>query len=181
MSAYIALLRGINVGGHNKIKMPILKTYFENLGFTNVVTYIQSGNVVFTTEISSIEIIENKVTNMLQNYFKTKIEVLVIKKNQLEETYNSNPFLKKSDIDIAKLYVTFLNKIPTKEAIKNLDEIRNSIDDVFIFYKKTIFIYCINGYGNTKLSNTLFEKKLNITATTRNWKTVTKLIELSAY
>lgn len=177
---YIALLRGINVSGRHKIKMTDLKLLVEKEGFTNVITYIQSGNIIFSSKISSGKTIEKKLEIAIQNYFNYSIEVFAISANQLKKIFISNSFLSNNNITIEKLYVTFLKKIPAKEAIKILDNIKQFTADDFLIINKTIFIHCVNGYGNTKLSNTFFEKNLKIAATTRNWKTITKLVELSS-
>jgi uncharacterized protein (DUF1697 family) len=178
IKTYIALLRGINVSGHHKIKMTELKQLFIELGFVNVTTYIQSGNVVFQTNLEELDKIEQQILNGIHQTFGHKIQVLVLNKKSLETIFNSNLFLQKSGIDISKLHVTLLSNEPVYEGIKQINEMTTNQDE-FDIVDKCIYLYCPNGYGNTKLNNNLFEKKLKVSATTRNWNTISKLVELS--
>jgi uncharacterized protein (DUF1697 family) len=175
---YIALLRGINVSGSNIIKMTELKQLFLELGFSNVNTYIQSGNVIFETNLEEPDKIEQQIKDAINRTFVYKVNVLVLTKNSLETIFASNPFLQKSDIDISKLHVTLLSNEPLSEGIEQINEMTKNQDE-FEIVDNCIYLYCPNGYGNTKLNNNLFEKKLKVSATTRNWNTISKLVELS--
>lgn len=180
MLTYIALLRGINVSGHHKIKMTELKQLFIKLGFVDVTTYIQSGNVVFKSDIKEPILIEDSIISAISRHFRHTIKALVLTKKKLTTIFNANPFLAKDPTtDISKLYVTILNKIPDLAGIPNLEILIESNDDEFQIIENTIYLHCPKGYGNTKLNNNLFEKKLHVTATTRNWKTMSKLVEIS--
>ncbi len=179
MSTYIALLRGINVTGHNKIKMIHLKQLFVDLGFSGVVTYIQSGNVIFQSEQLVISNIEQIIIKAIKKHFGYSIKVLVVTKSQLSTIFNSNPFIERKNIDMTKLHVTLLSKQTYIVGIEQIEGLIATNDDEFIVIDKSVYLYCPNGYGRTKLNNNLFEKKLKADATTRNWKTITKLIELS--
>ncbi len=178
MSTYIALLRGINVSGKNKIKMVELKQLFLNLGFCNVVTYIQSGNVLFSTKKISTVKIEELIINEIKKHFNYSIKVLILKKNEFEAVYKANPLLNNISFDLKKVCVVFLNKTPSKEGIKNVKSLASK-DEIVIFKDRTAYLYCPKGFGSTKLSNNNIEAKLNVSATSRNWNTVTKLVELS--
>jgi uncharacterized protein (DUF1697 family) len=180
MLTYIALLRGINVSGHHKIKMTELKQLFINLGYHDVVTYIQSGNVIFKSHIKESILIEDTVISAISKHFGHTIEVLILTKNDLITIFNANPFLAKDlTTDISKLHVTILNKMPDLDGIPTVEILVTNSDDEFQLIENAIYLYCPNGYGNTKLNNNLFEKKLKVSATTRNWKTISKLVELS--
>ena len=180
MTTYIALLRGINVTGHNKIKMTDLIQLFLDLGYLDVLTYIQSGNVLFKSEEQETSKIEQSIVKAIKNKFEYSVTVLVLVKNQIESIYNSNPFIEKiKNLDRTKLFTTFLNSAPNLEDISELNKLINSIDDEYKIIDNTIYLYCPNGYGKTKLNNNLVEKKLKVNATTRNWKTITKIFELS--
>jgi len=182
MQVYIAFLRGINVSGHNKILMKDLKQLFLNIGYSDVITYIQSGNVVFKSVLKDTDKIKSNIIEAIKNHFGYSINVLVRTKNDIDFIYNSNPFLVKNiNADISKLCVTLLKHPPNKEEINLLNEYPNSSNDDFKIIHKYIFLHCPNGFGKTKLSNKFFEKKLKTTATSRNWKTITKLFELSNY
>lgn len=178
MNIYIALLRGINVSGYNKIKMPDLKNLFLKVGYTNVLTYIQSGNVIFTSDELNTAKIEQTIINEIENQFGYKIKVLVLKKSELEEIYNFNAFADVNDLDFKKVGVTVLQDTPTAEGIEKVTSVA-AIDEKLIFNKNIVYLYCPNGFGSTKLSNTNIESKLKLSATSRNWNTITKLIELS--
>lgn len=177
---YIALLRGINVSGHHKIKMTDLKQLFLDLGYRNVATYIQSGNVIFKSNIKEPIFIEDTVITAIQKHFGHDIKVLVLTKNELTTIFDSNPFLAKDPtMDISKLHVTILNNKPDLAGIQTIEILVATNNDEFQLIENTIYLHCPNGYGNTKLNNNLFEKKLMATATTRNWNTISKLVELS--
>jgi uncharacterized protein (DUF1697 family) len=180
MTTYIALLRGINVSGHHKIKMAELKQLFLDLGYHDVSTYIQSGNVIFKSYIKEPILIEDTIISAISKHFGHAIKVLILTKNELTTIFNSNPFLAKdATIDISKLHVTILNKKPDLAEIQPIEILVANSNDEFQLVENTIYLHCPNGYGNTKLNNNLFEKKLIATATTRNWKTISKLVELS--
>ncbi len=178
MKTYISLLRGINVSGKNRISMPDLKRLYESLGLVDVVTYIQSGNVVFDTEKSNqaeiIKLIEAGITRS----FGGDVRVILRDKRNIKKILESNPFLNQRNLDPNKLYVTFLCEAATGLGVQNLP-LPNNNGDEFMIYDKEVYLFCPNGYGKTKFSNTFFEKKLNITATTRNWKTVNSLYEIA--
>ncbi len=180
MTTYIALLRGINVSGKNIIKMVELKQLFLDLGYHDVITYIQSGNVIFKSHIKESILIEDTIVSGILKRFNYAVNVLVLTKNELIKIFNSNPFLEKNPtMDISKLHVTFLNTEPDLSNKHQIDALVINSDDEFIISENCVYLYCPNGSGNSKLTNNLFQKKLNSAATTRNWKTVTKLIELS--
>jgi uncharacterized protein (DUF1697 family) len=170
MQIHIAILRGINVSGKNMIKMPELKTLFESLGFKNVKTYIQSGNVIFEAEAK-------KPNEIVSEKFSLKVPVLVKAKSEVEEVLQNNPFLQ-TDVDVSKLHVTFLSVEPQQ---LNIDKINKDqyLPDEFVLHHTAIYLYCPNGYGNTKLNNSFFESKLKVMATTRNWKTVNELVRIA--
>lgn len=178
MQIYIALLRGINVSGKNKIKMTELKQLFLDIGFSEITTYIQSGNVIFSSEEKNTSNIENKIITEINNKFRYSIKVLVLQKETLESVFKSNPFKNEADFDFKKTCATFLDKIPTVEGIAKVKALAAK-NELIIFKNKTVYLYCPNGFGRTKLSNNNIENKLKVSATSRNWNTVTKLVELS--
>ncbi|MFD1294457.1 DUF1697 domain-containing protein [Lutibacter holmesii] len=179
MVTFIALLRGINVSGHNKIKMANLKQLFLNNGFSEVETYIQSGNVIFKSKELNTLKIEQRIITSIEKQFGFTIKVLVLTKTELSTVFSSNPFLDREFIDISKLCVTFLSATPTLETISEIKELGLKNNDEFYLNNNTVYLHCPNGFGKTKLTNNLFERKFKVNATTRNWKTITKLIELS--
>lgn len=179
MITYIALLRGINVSGKNLIKMVELKQLFSNEGFNNVTTYIQSGNVVFQSKKTEIQELEQTIQVAIEKQFGHTINVLVLTKSELEIVFNNNPFLiKNTDLDIKNLAVTLLNLEPDLGKISEIEALVDN-DEEFTVVDKSVFLYLTYGFAKTKLTNNLFEKKLKSAATTRNWRTITKLVELS--
>ena len=175
MQTYIAILRGINVSGHKLIKMDALRKLFDGMGFKNTKTYIQSGNVVFQSKQAKAQDLEKKIASSILKEFGFEVPVLVKEVTELDIVLKNNPFINKRKEDVTKLHVTFLSAEPEKA---NIDKIKggNYVADEFIVTGKTVYLFCPNGYGNTKLSNTFFENKLKVTATTRNWKTINELV-----
>jgi uncharacterized protein (DUF1697 family) len=178
-STYIALLRGINVGGHRIIRMDQLRKAFEALGFADVATYVQSGNVVFLAPAKTAQNLSEKIEQMLLRRFGMSVRVMVRAAEEIGEVVKNNPFLKQKGVDPAKLHVTFLSRPPQKEAVKGLDAIAAGADE-FRCRGAEIYLFCPNDLGRTKLSIQAFEKVLSVGATTRNWNTVNRLYQMAA-
>jgi len=179
MKVYISMIRGINVGGQKKIKMADLKLLYESLDFQNVRTYIQSGNVIFEYTDTNLSILAKIVEEKILHTFDFHVTVFMKTIEDLKEIAKNNPFLNDRKEDINKLHVTFLSHKPNQSSI---DEIVNyeCRPDEFYLNCKEIYLFCPNGYGRTKLSNNFFESKLNLSTTTRNWKTINKLIDIAS-
>jgi uncharacterized protein (DUF1697 family) len=177
MVIYISLLRGVNVGGQKRIKMIELIALYESLGFTNIKTYLQSGNVIFSSAKDNKRL-SNLLEEKIKQVFGFPVAVLLRTPTELQHIITHNPFLKENAIDTNQLYVTFLSGAPTEAALSKTKEIQDELDE-FIITSKEIYLYCPNGYGRTKFSNDFFERKLGIATTTRNWQTVESLFELS--
>ncbi|WP_041649705.1 DUF1697 domain-containing protein [Marivirga tractuosa] len=178
METKIAILRGINVGGKRKILMADLKTLMQNLGYENIQTYIQSGNLIFEAgERQQNDQLAENIESAILKQFDFQVPVIVLSKNEIESAIANNPFYT-ADADINKLHLTFLNKIPEQDKQEQLETV-NYKPDQFKIMGKNVFIYCEGSYHKSKLTNAFFEKKLKVKATTRNWKTVLKLWELS--
>ena len=175
---FIALLRGINVGGQKSIKMTDLVHLFESLGMENVRTYVQSGNVLFEHASATSAQIARRIEKKIEQTYGSDVSVIIRTPVELKKVISRNPFLKKSGVQTDRLYVTFLSEVPNARSVAALD-IPKDPQEKFTIAGKEVYLYCPNGYGNSKLNNTTFEKKLNVVATTRNWKTTTMLLELS--
>ncbi len=175
MPVFLSILRGINVSGQKQIKMVDLKKLYEELGFKNVKTFIQSGNVVF--ESNSAAKLSQKIEEKIKAHYSFDVPVIIRTKEELQRAIDHNPFLKKKNIALDKLHITFLAEQPEKENIK-ATEVYDYAPDEFHISDKEVYVYCPNGYGNTKINNTFFEKKLKVGATTRNWKTSNELLKL---
>jgi uncharacterized protein (DUF1697 family) len=178
MSLFFSMLRGINVSGKNRILMADLKALYEGLGFTDVQTYVQSGNVLFNSAKGSAAGLGAAIESQISKTFGFSVPVVIRSPKELQKALAGNPFLNGRSEDPARLYVTFLAAAPSKAALAGL-EIPSQPDDEFIIRGREVFLFCPAGYGQTKLTNNLFEKKLGVTATTRNWNTVNALYAMA--
>lgn len=179
MVKYISILRGINVGGKRKILMADLKDLYSQLGFENIITYIQSGNVIFTAPTSeNSHQIAAKIQKAISDTYGFDVPVIIRTDNEIKEAVKANPYQEEEQTDIKQLHLTFLGEAPLKENIEVLEQ-TSGIKDRYQINTKDIFICCEGKYSDSKLTNQFFEKKLKVTATTRNWKTVNKLLELT--
>src|SRR6266700_7146623 len=178
MPTYVAMLRGINVSGHKMIKMEALRASFCALKLSNVQTYVQSGNVVFEVGNGSVAALSEKIEQRILRDFGFSVPVFLRTAKELEEIIKDNPFLKETDIDHSKLHVTFLSDAAPKTALESLQPLAAQ-SERFRVLGRQVYLYCPEGYGRTKLSNTAIEKKLSVGATTRNWKTVNTLLALA--
>lgn len=174
---YIAFLRGINVGGRNKIKMTDLKNMFEDLCCNNVKTYIQSGNVIFNYNISDTVKLADKIEQKVLETFGFNVITIIRTYEELQVIIDSNPFIKETGIEPEKLYITFLkNSLEPNPVILDVNKQGN---ERFYINSGEVYLYCPYGYGGTKLNNATFEKKLKTAATTRNWKVVNDILKIS--
>ncbi|AYN03927.1 DUF1697 domain-containing protein [Flavobacterium sp. 140616W15] len=177
MTTHLALLRGINVSGHNMIKMEALKTTLENIGFKNVQTYIQSGNVFVDTEEDNASKVGFLIKQEIFKVFGHEVPIVVISKEDLEACFKNNPFLKEKDADIKKLYVAFVSIALRSESINDLKISQFKPDEASIDGNRIFIKYAV-GAGKTRFDQKYIEKKLNVTATIRNWNTVTQLLKI---
>ena len=178
MPTWVALLRGINVSRQKPIPMERLRSSFASMGFRGVRTYVQSGNVVFETAANIRDALTRKIEEGIHRDFGFSVVVILRTAKELEKIVKTNPFLSEETIEQAKLHVTFLAKPPIKTALKNLETLPTSPDRLRLIGCE-IYLYCPDGYGRTKLSNSAFEKRLSVGATTRNWRTTTVLCEMA--
>lgn len=172
---YIALLRGINVSGKRKIKMADLREMCEKMGLEKVQTYIQSGNIIFENEEEEAAVLEKALKTQIQTTFGFDVPVMVMTQAYLQEVVENNPFLQQNEaLETKLLHVTFLAAKPSEDLVEALKE-KDYGTDEFEVVENRVYLYFPNGYGRTKLTNNIFEKKLQVAATTRNWRTLNKL------
>lgn len=175
---YIALLRGINVGGHNIIKMEALRKVLADNGFESVKTYIQSGNIIFKlTKTTPTKLVE-KISSLIEEEFKVSVPVIVFDLPYLKAVIANNPFLKDKTKEESFLHATFISDNPTTGIIEEIIA-NNKEEDELIVGDKVLYLYCPNSYSKSKLTNTFLEKKLKLHTTTRNWRTTLKLLEIA--
>lgn len=181
MTIYTALLRGINVGGKNIIKMAELKKVFEDIGLIEVKTYIQSGNVLFKSNEKE-EQLRNKIEQGIEKTFGFSVTVILRTLKELEWIIQNCPFseeevLKAQSISVGEsLYVALLLHSPSQEKINLLNSYRSESDD-FKIEGREVFLLMHNSIRNSKVASNLH--KLDVPATVRNWKTMNKLYELA--
>ncbi len=175
-ASHLALLRGINVGGKNKLPMSALAEMFEAAGCKDVRTYIQSGNVIFNASAHVSARVSERVTTQIAERFGFRVPVVVRTIEQLRETFTNNPFLV-SGADEKALHVMFLAGTPSPAAIDKLDPDR-SPGDAFVVRDHTVYLHLPRDVAGSKLTNAYFDSKLATISTSRNWRTVTALLEL---
>lgn len=175
--AHVALLRGINVGGKNKLPMKSLAEIFAEAGCEAAQTYIQSGNVVYRAKADVARQIPVTIAKIIADRHGLTVPVITRRADALCTIRDSNPFIAAGE-DQAKLHVAFLADKPSKAMVAALDPDR-SPPDQFILSGSEIFLFCPNGLARTKLTNAYFDSKLRTTSTVRNWKSVLKLCELA--
>ncbi|MFV0591646.1 MAG: DUF1697 domain-containing protein [Draconibacterium sp.] len=178
MQTYISILRGINVSGKNLLKMAALKQALEQLKFEKVTTYIQSGNIVFQSPEENSERLAETIHHQIQKSFGYDVPTQVFTAKSWKQIIDNNPFVKDKTKDTGFLHVTFLATKP--EPFNNQEIFIKKMEGEEIqITSKAIHLYCPHGYGRTKLNNTFLETKLGVPATTRNWKTCLKLLEIA--
>ena len=173
MDSWIAILRGINVSGVKKVPMAELRGLLAEAGLVNLKTYIQSGNLVFNShqEQGKIKLL---IEEAIQNHFGFKVPTQVISENDFNSIVSNCPASYK---DTNKLYVTFLSSPPKPDLVDSIPDSSNP-KEMFQVSPRAVYVYCPDGYGKTKINNVFFESKLKVIATTRNWKTCQKLLEM---
>ena len=165
--------------GHNSVKMTDLSVLYENQGFNDAETYIQSGNVIFCCEpdlpVSEISL---KIEKAIHYRFNYNVPVMIRTIEEMEKLISANPFLAEENFEPSKMSVIFLYEKPSEAQIQKVINI-DYPPDKFRIIGKDIFIYCPNGFGKTRLYTNFFEKKMGMTGTARNWKTITTLLQMA--
>ena len=179
MITYIAFLRGINVGGHKKIKMADLRLLLEGLGYKEVMTYIQSGNVIFNSLDEYRDKLENQISEAIKSHYGFDVPVLVKTRTEINKILDNNPYNDPEDLASNKIYFVLLQEIPRKEDIEATSAIIFE-NEKFNITPECVFLRCGLGAGKAKCNINFFESKLKVSTTTRNYRTMTKLLELSS-
>jgi uncharacterized protein (DUF1697 family) len=178
MAVVISMLRGVNVVGHNKIKMEALRALCASLSLRNPQTYIQSGNVVFGTKERNLTALTKRIENAIEGEFGLRVPVIVRTSSELRDVIARNPFAKRRGLDPSKLLVTFLAGDPTPEACAQVLELKTEPEELRIDGRE-VFIYYRNGMARPTVPWTTIERKLKVSGTGRNWNTVNKLLEMA--
>ena len=175
---HVALLRGINVGGKNKLTMRELVGIFEALDCQDVHTYIQSGNVVFRAGAALAKHLPKTVAGSIAEQLGLEVPVVIRSGSEIAKVLENNPFLERGE-DPQFLHVGFLAKAPTKAQVASLDPNRSPPDE-FSCHGRELYFFCPQGVARSKYSNAYLDKQLATVTTVRNWRTTVKLAAMAA-
>ena len=178
MARYVALLRSVNVAGHGRIAMDELRRSFASLGYEDVTSYIQTGNVLFSAPSRSAAVVTEAIMGRLEHDFGKSPAVILRTVAQLEQVAASSPFATRG-ADPARHHVTFLAAAPAAGALAGLDLPPSGRDELVVDGTEA-YVYTPDGYAGTKYSGTFLERRLKVLSTTRNWNTVAKLSALAS-
>ena len=178
MPVYVALLRAVNVGPHNRIKMDALREICEGAGCRDVKTLIQSGNVVFRIADRLSARVGDRLHQAIEEQVGFRPEVIIRSREELRRAAALNPFTGRADINPSALLVTFLSGEPDAEAIAKLRSIQSGPEEVIVTGRE-FYMYFPNGMGRPKLTTAAVEKALRVKGTGRNWNVVTKLLAIA--
>lgn len=174
MTTYAALLRGINLGAHKKIAMGDLRAALESLGYGDVETYLQSGNAIFTTEKAEATV-GREIETAVKSRFGHEVKVLVRAPDELAAVVAGNPF-PEAATEPTRVHVAFLSATPDDKRMARIEPAAFAPDELHLG-DRAIYLRYPNGAGRTKLTNDLLERRLGVTSTSRNWNTVSALLE----
>ena len=178
MAVIISMLRGVNVGGHNKIKMEALRALYESLGLRDPQTYVQSGNVVFRTDKRDLVAVGKRIEDAIERGFGFRPAVILRTASELRDVIARNPFAKRPGIEPSKLLVNFLASDPGVAVRDKVLRIKTDPEELRMDGRE-LYIYFPNGMARPKMSWAVLEKTLKTPGTGRNWNSVTKLLEMA--
>jgi uncharacterized protein (DUF1697 family) len=178
MPVIIAMLRGVNVGGHNKIKMEELRSLCKTLKLRDACTYVQSGNLIFRTEERDLEQLTERLQNAIKRKFGFRPDVVLRTASEMREVIGRNPFAKRRGVEPNRLLVTFLAGEPAAEAHEQARKLDTSPEELRMD-RREVYIYYPNGMARPKVSWATIERILKTSGTGRNWNSVTKIVEIA--
>ena len=178
MPVVISMLRGVNVGAHNRIQMDALRTLYASLGLRDPQTYVQSGNVIFATDARDLVRLARRIENAIEQRFGFRPGVILRTTSDLRDVIARNPFAKRRGIEPSKLLVTFLAAHPGAQVRDTVLRMKADPEELRLDGRE-LYIYFPNGMGRSKLPWARMGQTLGTPATARNWNTVTKLLELA--
>jgi len=178
MPVLACFLRGINVGGHAKIKMHALRALFVSLKFEEPQTYVQSGNIVFKTAERNLDLMAARIKQAIEKKFACSPEVMLRTAAELRAVVSNNPFAKRNNIEPGKLHAFFLATEPGKNAKENIRQLAIQPEELHLKGRE-LYVYFPNGVGKSKLPWARLDKALQTSGTGRNWNSVTKVLELA--
>jgi uncharacterized protein (DUF1697 family) len=178
MSVVISMLRGVNLGAHNRVKMEALRALCETLKFRCVQTYVQSGNVLFKSDEKDLQKLSKRLEDAIEKKFKFRCDVISRTPSELKNVVARNPFPKRHGIEPSKLLVMFLSGDPGEEARTKVRALKVDPEELWIDGRE-VYIYFPNGMARPTLSWPTIPKILNVSGTARNWNSVTKMLEMA--
>jgi uncharacterized protein (DUF1697 family) len=178
LTTYVALIRGVNVGGSTPLPMAGLRATLASLGLAGPATYLQSGNAVFGSQSRDASRLAAAIEQQIAAELGASVSVVLRTPGELRTIVGGNPF-PEAAADPARLHVVFLAAVPERDALATLDPDRSPPDE-FRARGSEIYVRYPNGSGRSKLTLDYFERRLGVRATARNWNTVTKLLELAS-
>lgn len=178
MTVVISMLRGVNVGSHNRIKMEALRDLYTSLGFRDPQTYVQSGNVLFKTRERDLTQTAKRIEDGIERTFGFRADAILRTPAELRRVIAANPFATRTGIDPSRLLVTFFANEPAAECCNNLLSINADPEELRIAGRE-VYLYFPSGIARAKLTHALVERTLKIPGTGRNWNSVTKMLELA--
>jgi len=173
------MLRGVNVGQHNRIKMDALRALYESIELEDPRTYVQSGNVIFHAKEKNGDLLAKKIQSAIERKFKFSPAVVLRSAKEMRGTIDANPFAGRNDVEPGKLLVTFLSAEPAKEAHSALAAFDDLPEEIHLRGRE-LYIYFPDGAGKSKLPWAKVEKFLKVQGTARNWNSVNAMLELAA-
>jgi uncharacterized protein (DUF1697 family) len=178
MTAAVSLLRGVNVGGHHKIKMEELRELYESLGLRHAQTYVQSGNVVFRTDARDFTRLSKRIADAIEQRFAFRPGVVLRTAADLRGVIAANPFASRRDLDPSRLLVQFLESEPPADVRERVLRIESEPEELRMAGRE-LYIYYPNGMARPKVAWAFIERILQTPCTGRNWNTVRKLLEMA--
>jgi len=178
MGVMISMLRGVNLGPHNRMKMEELRAVYESLKLQDPRTYVQSGNVLFKTKERDEAKLGARIQDGIEKKFGFRPEVILRTAEELKKAVAKNPFSARKNIDPSKLLVSFLTAAPRSDACEKLRALDTAPEELWIDGRE-IFIYYPNGLARPKFQWTKADKILNVVGTGRNWNSVTKMLAMA--
>lgn len=178
MAILISMLRGVNLGAHNRIKMDALRAVYTSLKLEDPRTYVQSGNVIFRTKEKSSAQLAKKIQSAIQKKCGCSPDVILRTTDELRKAIAASPFAGRPNLEPSKILVSFLDAEPPREAAGAFKKFKDYPEEVHL-QGRELYIYFPNGAGKTKLPWSAVEKLLKVSGTARNWNSVTNMLRMA--
>jgi uncharacterized protein (DUF1697 family) len=178
MPVLISMLRGVNLGPHNRIKMDALRALYQTLKFEDPRSYVQSGNIIFRTNVKNTPQLASKIKDAIEKKFACRTEVILRTTDELRKAIVASPFAKRHDLEPGKILVTFLAGSPAPGSETSLGAFDSYPEEVYLNGRE-LYIYFPDGAGKSKLPWSKVEKFLKVTGTARNWNSVTNMLAIA--